>query len=385
VRLRKPKSGVVQVSGIGRVVNDANLAGMPPVTSLVAHTHDGMAGDGYSEVLAVAGEVPVKDPLAREKHAAAARLDCYQYFGAAVPNGAKPMLTPRLAATIARHRARTSLRPAATCGSCLLELPATGVCSCSQPHDALLARTTALGTVDATQFSVQLSQSVRQLNREGFALRRSPDAGLKPARHRGHQHREFEPAVEAAADFHQHAGHEDVELGRFAPGIAHCSELDGRLRGVAVRHNAVELPVEVAAVNRNPALPIRGRGRNSVSPQDGQDELGQLLGGGVPHSLLEGGRAGAFGGKEDGGHNLEPFVLTEASTSVVPRERLVALLLISMRATQYRRYVRNRGAPIPPPTHLNERPHQVNRVGEYLECPGHVPPAPTLQLRSSPA
>jgi hypothetical protein len=199
-----------RIGRIGRVVNDANLAGMPPVTSLVAHTHDGMAGDGYSEVLAVAGEEPVEDPLAREKHAAAARLARYQYFGAAVPNGAQPMLTPRLAAAIARQRAHTSLRQAATCSSCFMGLPATGVCSCSQPHDALLAKTTAPGTVDATQFSVQLSQSVRQLNREGFALLRSPDAGLKPARKRGHQHREFEPAVEADADFYQHAGHEDV-------------------------------------------------------------------------------------------------------------------------------------------------------------------------------
>ncbi len=58
---------------LGKVVRGANLAGMPPVTSLVVHTHDGMVGDGYSEVLAVAGEEPVEDPLAREKHAAAAR------------------------------------------------------------------------------------------------------------------------------------------------------------------------------------------------------------------------------------------------------------------------------------------------------------------------
>lgn len=116
---------------LGKVLHDANLAGMPPVTSLVVHAHDGMVGEGYSEVLAAAGEEPLDDSLAREKHAAAARLACYRYFGAAVPDGAQPMLTAQLAATIARQRARTSLRVAATCDSCFMELPATGICSCS--------------------------------------------------------------------------------------------------------------------------------------------------------------------------------------------------------------------------------------------------------------
>jgi len=116
---------------LGRIVREADLAGLPAVTALVIHTHDGMVGDGYREVLAVAGEEPVDDPLAREKHAAAARLACYRYFGAAVPEGAQPMLTPKLAATIARKRVDYTQRVAATCENCFMELPATGICSCS--------------------------------------------------------------------------------------------------------------------------------------------------------------------------------------------------------------------------------------------------------------
>ena len=116
---------------LGKVVHDANLAGLPPVTSLVVHIHDGMVGEGYAEVLAVAGEEPVEDPLEREKHAAAARLACYRYFGAEVPEGAQPMLTAKLNASIARQRTRVPLRAAVTCDSCFMELPATGICSCS--------------------------------------------------------------------------------------------------------------------------------------------------------------------------------------------------------------------------------------------------------------
>lgn len=116
---------------LGKVVIDASLAGLPAVTALVVHAHDGMVGDGYTEVLAVGGEEPVEDPIARERHAAAARLACYRYFGAAVPEGAEPMLTPKLAATVARQRVRTAQRVAATCDRCFMELPATGICSCA--------------------------------------------------------------------------------------------------------------------------------------------------------------------------------------------------------------------------------------------------------------
>ena len=48
----------------------------PPLTSLVVHKDDGQVGVGYDEVLRVAGETPISDPLERENHGAVARLVC---------------------------------------------------------------------------------------------------------------------------------------------------------------------------------------------------------------------------------------------------------------------------------------------------------------------
>lgn len=115
-------------SVLGRVVREAHRRGDPPLTALVVRTDDGMVGDGYKEVLEVAGEPPVEDVSEREQHAAGARLDCYRRFGATLPpGGGVPALAPRYQAAIDRRRARTE-KPARVCGSCFVQLPATGVC-----------------------------------------------------------------------------------------------------------------------------------------------------------------------------------------------------------------------------------------------------------------
>ena len=52
------------------------VRGEPPLTALVVRKDDGQVGAGYDEVLRLAGEAPITDPLERETHAAAARLEC---------------------------------------------------------------------------------------------------------------------------------------------------------------------------------------------------------------------------------------------------------------------------------------------------------------------
>ncbi|MEW1614691.1 MULTISPECIES: hypothetical protein [unclassified Streptomyces] len=113
---------------LGRVVREAHRRGDPPLTALVVHSGDGMVGEGYKEVLEIAGQPPVQDALDRERHAARARLDCYRRFGAALPpGGGEPALAPRYRATIERRRARDAAPPP-VCRGCFVQLPATGVC-----------------------------------------------------------------------------------------------------------------------------------------------------------------------------------------------------------------------------------------------------------------
>ncbi|MCX4827617.1 MULTISPECIES: hypothetical protein [unclassified Streptomyces] len=115
-------------SVLGRVVREAHRRGDPPLTALVVHSDDGMVGEGYKEVLAVAGQPPVPGVLERERHAAEARLACYRRFGATLPpGGGVPALAPRHQAAIERQRART-VQPPAFCDGCFMQLPVTGIC-----------------------------------------------------------------------------------------------------------------------------------------------------------------------------------------------------------------------------------------------------------------
>ncbi|MCT9011101.1 hypothetical protein [Streptomyces rhizosphaerihabitans] len=115
-------------SVLGRVVREARRRGDPPLIALVVRSSDGMVGDGYKEVLEVAGEPPVEGVLEREQHAAGARLACYRHFGATLPlDGGVPALAPRYQAAIERRRASIE-KPPQVCGRCFVELPTTGVC-----------------------------------------------------------------------------------------------------------------------------------------------------------------------------------------------------------------------------------------------------------------
>lgn len=113
---------------LSKVVREAHRRGDPPLTALVVHSDDGMVGEGYKEVLEVAGEPPADDVLAREKHAAHSRLECYRRFGATLPpGGGTPALAPKHQAAIDRRSVRSE-RPSQICPRCSVQLPSTGAC-----------------------------------------------------------------------------------------------------------------------------------------------------------------------------------------------------------------------------------------------------------------
>lgn len=122
-----------QRNWIGAVLSDVmhrcHSEGLPNLTALVVHKHDGQVGTGYDEVLKVWGLEPIDDQLEREMHAAAARLDCYRRWSPNVPADARPRLSPRFEDTISRRRA-TSRRdaPETVCPTCFTVVPVTGRC-----------------------------------------------------------------------------------------------------------------------------------------------------------------------------------------------------------------------------------------------------------------
>ncbi|WP_231855561.1 hypothetical protein [Tsukamurella pseudospumae] len=75
-----------------RVTDRCQAAGEPPLVALMV-AHDQTVGEGYAYAVAVA-DLPVPENL--DQHAAAARFACYLHFGATVPAGAGPQLTPKL-------------------------------------------------------------------------------------------------------------------------------------------------------------------------------------------------------------------------------------------------------------------------------------------------
>lgn len=104
--------------------------GEPALSSLVVHKDDGQVGAGYDEVLRVAGQAAIDDPLEREMHAASVRLECYRHWGADVPAGARPTLTSRTREVRARtpRRAPVEERRGAVCPTCFMEMPVSGTC-----------------------------------------------------------------------------------------------------------------------------------------------------------------------------------------------------------------------------------------------------------------
>ena len=132
-----------------KMIAQANhLREEPALTALVVHKNDGLVGEGYDEVLRLAGRTPFTDPVDRENDAAAARLECYRRWCDDVPSDAQPMLVahtrpPRSpagasgAATRGGSRAPTPTRAAprsreerrgAVCPTCFMEMPLSGVC-----------------------------------------------------------------------------------------------------------------------------------------------------------------------------------------------------------------------------------------------------------------
>ncbi|MGO4597483.1 hypothetical protein [Terrabacter sp. 2RAF25] len=117
-----------------------HVRGEPPLTSLVVHKQDGRVGSGYDAALRLTGQPPIEDPVERETHAAAARLECYRHWGADVPADAHPTVhtrtrevrerSPRTPATASRAttRAAAEERRGAVCPTCFMEMPLSGVC-----------------------------------------------------------------------------------------------------------------------------------------------------------------------------------------------------------------------------------------------------------------
>lgn len=127
-----------------QIVHRCHATGEPPLASLIINPRDGGVGVAYVEVLRLQG-LAAANPLAREKHAAAARLDCYLRFASDVPANATPQLAPQTGRTVtAPSRTRVAsgprtARPAAKpavpdkpltriCPTCFLETPLDGEC-----------------------------------------------------------------------------------------------------------------------------------------------------------------------------------------------------------------------------------------------------------------
>lgn len=110
------------------IVLHCHRKALPPLTALCVHA-DGTVGIGYRAVLREAGE-PIPETLGElDDHAAAARLDCYRFFGAELPaGGGEPTLTPKVRAARDRKKAAEPVPPK-LCPSHYTQLPVTGICS----------------------------------------------------------------------------------------------------------------------------------------------------------------------------------------------------------------------------------------------------------------
>lgn len=96
------------------------------LTSLCVKTADETVGEGYTKVFELSGE-PVPEDL--QLHAAEARFECYQFYGATIPRGGKATLTPKVARV--REQAAAKRRdetPPVLCPKCFVQVPLTGNC-----------------------------------------------------------------------------------------------------------------------------------------------------------------------------------------------------------------------------------------------------------------
>lgn len=113
---------------LGRVSAECARRGEPLLSSLCV-TAEGSVGPGYVKAVRDAyGE----EPEDLDDHAAHERLACHRHFEAPdlPPDGGGPALTRKLAASRERAARQSTPTPrtTATCPTCHLQLPATGVC-----------------------------------------------------------------------------------------------------------------------------------------------------------------------------------------------------------------------------------------------------------------
>jgi hypothetical protein len=97
------------------------------LTSLAVKTADETVGDGYGYVLELAG-TPLPEDL--QLHAAQARLECYEFYGATIPRGGgRAALTKKVARVreVAAAKRREEIPPV-LCAICNVQVPKSGRC-----------------------------------------------------------------------------------------------------------------------------------------------------------------------------------------------------------------------------------------------------------------
>ena len=115
---------------LATVARECQDSGEPPLTSLVVLKASGMVGPMYDAAMRLSGDAPPETDLEREKHAAAARHECYLWAGADMPaDGGSAALSERYAASESRARkARLAEAVPNVCPSCFMAIPPTGIC-----------------------------------------------------------------------------------------------------------------------------------------------------------------------------------------------------------------------------------------------------------------
>jgi hypothetical protein len=109
---------------LGAVADDCAARGEPALTALCVRK-DETEGPAYRRGVTRTGAAAPDD---LDEHAAEARLECYRYFGAAIPaGGGRAALTPKVSEA-RRRAARLNPTPAAVCPTCFTQLPFTGRC-----------------------------------------------------------------------------------------------------------------------------------------------------------------------------------------------------------------------------------------------------------------
>ncbi|MGA5464439.1 hypothetical protein [Mycobacterium sp. NPDC050041] len=122
---------------LARVIAVCTVIGWPQLTSLCV-TADGTVGPGYKFALIAAekyrqdGDSAYGEPSLDEldDHAAKERFECYRFFGADLPPGARPELTPKAQASREYKKAQAKRdAPPTFCPSHPgIALPVSGVC-----------------------------------------------------------------------------------------------------------------------------------------------------------------------------------------------------------------------------------------------------------------